>query len=59
MAVHDLMSSTKRVADLAECLILTPLMRLEYEDIELVHSRLGKLLNGLRKDHEIKASDNL
>lgn len=47
-AVHHLMSATKDLSDLSEDQFLTSLMRQEYEDIELTHEHLGRMLERLR-----------
>lgn len=47
-AVHDLMSAAKGLSDLSEDQFLTTLIRQEYEDIELTHEHLGRMLQKLR-----------
>lgn len=49
-AVHSLMTAAKDVSDLSDDRILSSLVRHEYEDIEITHAHLGRVLQKLRTD---------
>lgn len=49
-AIHGLMSSASDLSKLADDRFLGSLVRLEYEDIELAHAHIGRLLDRVRSN---------
>lgn len=47
-AVHGLMSAASTLSSLSNHQRLAPLVRNEYEDIELAHAHVGRLLERIR-----------
>lgn len=51
MAVYELMSATKALSELAAGKSTEPFVRLEFNDIDLAYTRLGRMLSRLRQSN--------